>query len=77
MVSNVQVIRNLYEAPGRGDMPTVLGAMDPGIEWREAEGSPYEPGGKAWRGTGRGATEPVYEARYGMEWLHGPSWGIP
>jgi ketosteroid isomerase-like protein len=25
-------------------------AMDPGIEWREAEGNPYEPGGKAWRG---------------------------
>jgi uncharacterized protein len=50
MVSNVQMIRNLYDALGQGDMPTVLGAMDSGIEWREAEGSPYEPGGKAWRG---------------------------
>jgi hypothetical protein len=34
----------------RGDMPAVLGGMDPGIEWREAEGNPYEPGGKAWLG---------------------------
>jgi hypothetical protein len=31
-------------------MPTLVGAVDPGIEWREAEGNPYEPGGKAWRG---------------------------
>jgi hypothetical protein len=52
MVSNVQMMRDLYAALGRGDMPAVLGAMDPGIEWREAEGNPYEPSGKAWLGTG-------------------------
>ena len=51
MVSNVQMMRDLYGALGRGDMPAVLGAMDPGIEWREAEGNPYEPSGKAWLGT--------------------------
>jgi ketosteroid isomerase-like protein len=51
MVSDVQLIRDLYDALGRGDMPVVLGAMDPGIEWREAEGNPYEPSGKAWLGT--------------------------
>jgi ketosteroid isomerase-like protein len=50
MVGNVQMMRDLYAALGRGDMPAVLGAMDPGIEWREAEGNPYEPGGKAWLG---------------------------
>jgi ketosteroid isomerase-like protein len=49
-MSNVQMIRDLYDALGQGDMPAVLGAMDPGIEWREAEGNPYEPGGSAWRG---------------------------
>jgi hypothetical protein len=43
-------MRDLYDALSRGDMPAVLGAMDPGIEWREAEGNPYEPGGKAWLG---------------------------
>lgn len=47
MVSNVQMMRDLYDALGRGDVPAVLGAMDLGIEWREAEGNPYEPGGKA------------------------------
>jgi hypothetical protein len=35
MVSNVQMMRDLYAALGQGDMPTVLGAMDPGIEWRD------------------------------------------
>jgi uncharacterized protein len=42
------MMRDLYDALGRGDVPAVLGAMDPGIEWREAEGSPYEFSGKAW-----------------------------
>lgn len=49
-MSNVQLMQNLYEAFGRGDIPTVLGAMDPDIEWREAEGNPYKPDGKAWYG---------------------------
>jgi ketosteroid isomerase-like protein len=32
------MMRDLYDALGRGDIPALLGAMDPGIEWREAEG---------------------------------------
>jgi ketosteroid isomerase-like protein len=38
---NVQVIQGLYEAFGRGDVPTVLGGMDPSIEWNEAENFIY------------------------------------
>jgi ketosteroid isomerase-like protein len=38
---NVGLIRSLYEAFGRGDVPSVLAAMDPAIEWNEAEGFPY------------------------------------
>ena len=49
-MSNVQLIRDVYEAMGRGDVPAMLGAMDPGIKWREAEGTPYEPSGQAWQG---------------------------
>lgn len=42
-----EMIRGLYEAFGRGDVPTVLGAMDDRIAWNEAEnaglsdGNPY------------------------------------
>jgi len=49
-MNNVQLMRDLYEAFDRKDIPTVLGAMDPDIEWHEAEGNPLEPSGKAWRG---------------------------
>ncbi len=38
---NVALIRDLYEAFGRGDVPSVLGQMDQGIEWREAENFIY------------------------------------
>ena len=38
---NVALIRSLYEAFGRGDVPAVLAAMDPAIVWNEAENFPY------------------------------------
>ena len=38
---NVGVLRSAYEAFGRGDVPAVLAAMDPAIEWNEAENFPY------------------------------------
>ena len=38
---NVGLMRSLYEAFGRGDVPTVLAAMDPGIVWNDAENFPY------------------------------------
>lgn len=49
-MNNVESLKRLYEAFGRGDVPAVLGAMDPGIEWREAEGHPYSPSGEAFIG---------------------------
>jgi ketosteroid isomerase-like protein len=38
---NVQVIRTIYEAFEKGDVPAVLGHMDQSIEWREAENFIY------------------------------------
>jgi len=49
-MSNVKVVRSVYEAFGRGDIAGVLAAFDPRIEWREAEGNPYQPSGQAWIG---------------------------
>jgi len=34
-------VRGLYTAFGKGDVPAVLGAFDPGIQWNEAEGFLY------------------------------------
>lgn len=38
---NVQVIRGIYEAFGRGDVPAVLEQMDQSIAWNEADNSIY------------------------------------
>ena len=41
MSANRNLVQSLYDAFARGDAGTVLGAMHPEVEWREAEGSPY------------------------------------
>ena len=38
---NVAVVQALYEAFGKGDIPSVLGKFDQNIEWREAENFIY------------------------------------
>jgi ketosteroid isomerase-like protein len=35
MGSNVDIVKGVYEAFGKGDVPAVLGVMDDKIEWRE------------------------------------------
>ena len=35
------LVRDVYEAFARGDVPAVLGAMAADMEWHEAEGMPY------------------------------------
>jgi uncharacterized protein len=41
---NVNVIRGVYEAFGRGDIQNVLAALDPQVEWLEAENFIYADG---------------------------------
>ncbi len=49
-MSNVTLLKNLYGAFAQGDVPTVLGAMDPQIKWHEAENNPYMPSGEPFVG---------------------------
>ncbi|MCL4814534.1 MAG: nuclear transport factor 2 family protein [Vicinamibacteraceae bacterium] len=44
MGSSADIVKGLYDAFARGDVPAVLGAMDAHIQWREAEGFTYEAG---------------------------------
>ncbi len=62
----VSVVKGVYEAFGRGDIATVLAAFDPKIEWREAEGNPYQPNGAPWIGP-QAVLENLF-ARIGAEW---------
>ncbi len=65
-MSNVEFVKGVYEAFGRGDMPYVLASMDPKIEWYEAEGNPYMPSGKAWLGPN--AVLDNLFIRFGTDW---------
>ena len=65
-MSNVDTVKDLYGAFARGDVPTVLAGMSPDIEWREAEGSPYQPSGAAWIG-GDAIVENLF-MRLATEW---------
>ena len=49
-MSNVQLARQIYDLFGSRDIPAVLASFDPEIEWREAEGNPYQMDGTAWIG---------------------------
>ena len=41
MTDNAKMIRGLYEAFARGDVPAVLSGFAPEVKWTEAEGFPY------------------------------------
>ena len=49
-MDNVSLLKNLYDAFGRGDIPAVLGVMSTDIRWYQAENNPYRPSGEAWVG---------------------------
>lgn len=44
MGKNRDIVKALYDAFGRGDVPAVLGAFDPEIQWKEAENFLYADG---------------------------------
>jgi uncharacterized protein len=44
MDTNVDAVMGLYQAFAVGDVPSVLGALDPQVDWREAENFPYDDG---------------------------------
>ena len=65
-MSNVQIAKDIYAAFGRGDIPTVLAAFDPEIQWRQAEGHPYRPDGTPFIGP-QAVLDNVF-MRIGAEW---------
>ena len=65
-MSNVQFAKDIYAAFGRGDIPAVLAAFDSEVQWREAEGNPYQPDGTPWIGP-QAILEMLF-VRLGAEW---------
>ncbi len=67
---NIDIIRGMYDSFARGDVPSVLEAMDPAIEWNEAENFPYADGNPYVGPTA--VVEGVFK-RLGDEW---ENWSI-
>jgi hypothetical protein len=40
-MSNIDIIKSLYQTFERGDISSVLNILDPNVEWIESEGIPY------------------------------------
>ena len=49
-MGNTDVVTSIYTALRGADIDTVVAVFDDDIEWREAEGHPYQPDGAAWQG---------------------------
>jgi len=69
-IENVNVVREAYAAFGRGDMPTVLGLLEPEVEWIESD-LPEIPTHGTFRGpqavlTGVFATVPEYWTEFAL-----------
>ena len=65
-MDNVKLLEDLYDAFGRGDIPSVLGVMSADIRWHQAESNPYRPSGEAW--VGPDAVLNNLFMRLGAEW---------
>lgn len=66
MTNNIQNAKELYATFARGDIPAVLAMFDAKIEWKQAEGNPYQPSGAAWVGP-QTILEKLFK-RLGAEW---------
>jgi ketosteroid isomerase-like protein len=42
--NNLNVVRSIYDALGKGDVQNVMASMDPNIVWNEADNFPYADG---------------------------------
>jgi len=62
---NVGIVKGIYQAFATGDVPAVVAAMSPDIEWNEAENFPYSDG-NPYRGAD--AILGGVFARIGAEW---------
>ena len=64
-MDNVRLLKDLYAAFGRGDIPAVLEVMSADIRWYQAENNPYRPTGEAW--VGPDAVNTLF-MRIGADW---------
>ena len=65
-MNKVETIRHVYDRFAKGDAPAILATFEKDIEFRLAEGHPYQPEGEPWIG-GNEITEHFFK-RAGEDW---------
>jgi uncharacterized protein len=65
-MTNTEIVKQCYDRFQSGDVPGLLALFDSQIEFRLAEGHPYNPDGKPWIG-GQQITEHFFR-KAGPEW---------
>lgn len=63
---NVELVKYVYDKFTRGAAASVLGSFDDHIEFRLAEGHPYQPSGQPW--VGKEAVTKHFFTKAGPEW---------
>jgi uncharacterized protein len=66
IMTKIETIRHVYERFAKGDAPAILATFEKDIEFRLAEGHPYQPEGKPWIG-GDAITQNFFR-KAGAEW---------
>ena len=65
-MSNVEIVKYIYEKFTRGDSESILTTFAPDVEFRLAEGHPYQPSGRPW--FGKDAIVQHFFTKAGPEW---------
>jgi ketosteroid isomerase-like protein len=63
---NAETVKHVYESFGRRDVPSILATFDRDVEFRLAEGHPYQPNGTPW--IGPDAVIQHFFKKAGAEW---------
>ncbi len=54
MADHVATVASIYEAFGRGDVPSILGALSEDVRWEEWADNQTQASGVPWPPAGRG-----------------------
>ena len=65
-MSNVELVQYIYEKFKHGDAQSILATFAPDVEFRLAEGHPYQPSGQPW--CGKDTITQHFFTRAGPEW---------
>jgi ketosteroid isomerase-like protein len=65
-MNNVDLVKDIYDKFAKGDAASILARFEPDVEFRLAEGHPYQPSGRPW--IGKETVTEHFFMKAGPEW---------